>query len=93
MREEIQRYLDQAERRLAREGLTRLLSLALEGEAAGHIIDIARKSPDSLVAMCTHGRSGVARLVLGSITDRVVRHSGNPVLVIRTPSEGKLIAH
>ncbi len=37
----------------------------------------------SLVAMTTHGRSGVGRMVLGSVTDRVIRHSNLPVLVIR----------
>ena len=37
----------------------------------------------SLVAMSTHGRSGMGRVVLGSITDRVVRHGSTPVLVVR----------
>ncbi|HIN36518.1 MAG TPA: hypothetical protein EYM77_02520 [Dehalococcoidia bacterium] len=34
--------------------------------------------------MTTHGHSGPGRWTLGSVTDRVVRHSGDPVLVIRT---------
>jgi nucleotide-binding universal stress UspA family protein len=46
------------------------------------IIERAGEQP-SLVAMTTHGRSGVGRMVLGSVTDRVVRHSNLPVLVIR----------
>lgn len=46
------------------------------------IIDRAAARP-ALVAMSTHGRSGVGRVVLGSITDRVVRHGSTPVLVIR----------
>jgi nucleotide-binding universal stress UspA family protein len=33
--------------------------------------------------MCTHGRSGVQRWMLGSVTERVLRHSGDPVLVVR----------
>ncbi|SRR5713226_1045957 len=89
LREEAQQHLDQISQRLAPEGFLRVFTMTLEGEAAGHIIDIARKSPDSLVAMCTHGRSGVARLVLGSVTDRVIRHCGDPVLVIRASSESK----
>jgi len=36
-----------------------------------------------MVAMCTHGRSGMGRWVLGSVTDRVVSNCGAPVLVIR----------
>ena len=39
--------------------------------------------PDSLIAMCSHGHSGVKRWVLGSVTETVVRHSGDPVLVVR----------
>jgi nucleotide-binding universal stress UspA family protein len=39
--------------------------------------------PDSLIAMCSHGYSGVKRWVLGSVTETVVRHSRNPVLVVR----------
>ena len=46
------------------------------------IIDRASEQP-SLVVMTTHGRSGVGRMVLGSVTDRVIRHSNLPVLVIR----------
>ena len=46
------------------------------------IIDRAA-APPSLVVMTTHGRSGLGRMVLGSVTDRVIRHSNLPVLVIR----------
>ena len=49
---------------------------------AQSIIDRAAAQP-SLVVMTTHGRSGVGRMVLGSVTDRVIRHSNTPVLVIR----------
>jgi nucleotide-binding universal stress UspA family protein len=50
---------------------------------ADEIIDLARSTPDNLIAMCTHGRSGVKRWALGSVTEKVVRHSGDPVLVVR----------
>jgi nucleotide-binding universal stress UspA family protein len=53
------------------------------GYGADEIISVARETPDNFVAMCTHGRSGVKRFALGSITDRVVRHGGDPVLIIR----------
>lgn len=36
-----------------------------------------------MVAMSTHGRSGIGRWVLGSVADRVVSYCGEPVLVIR----------
>ena len=52
------------------------------------IVDMAA-SEQAMLVMATHGRSGINRLVLGSVTDRVVRHSDVPVLVVRqtqTPS-------
>lgn len=66
--------------------MDRVSTVVLEGNAAEKIIDLAHKSPKSLVAMSTHGRTGVGRWVLGSVTDRVVRHSDDPVLVIRASS-------
>jgi nucleotide-binding universal stress UspA family protein len=55
----------------------------LEGSGPDQIIGCARNNPGSLVAMCTHGRSGVKRWILGSVTEKVVRHSGDPVLIVR----------
>ncbi|HKY06843.1 MAG TPA: universal stress protein [Candidatus Binatia bacterium] len=44
---------------------------------------MARNTRDSLIAMCSHGRSGVSRWMLGSVTDKVVHHAENPVLILR----------
>lgn len=64
-------------------GLNDVVSAVKFGYGADEIISVARETPDNFVAMCTHGRSGVGRWVLGSVTERVVRHSGDPVLIIR----------
>ncbi len=64
-------------------GLKDVVSVVKFGYGADEIITLARDTADNLVAMCTHGRSGVKRWVLGSVTERVVRHSGDPVLIIR----------
>ncbi len=58
-------------------------SLQLEGEVAGEIINLAQKTPNNLIAISTHGWSGFGRWVLGNVTEKVVRHSGDPVLIIR----------
>ncbi len=84
---EAEQYLDRKVEELRREGLNHVSSTSLEGDSAEQIIDIAKRKPHSFIAMCTHGRSGIGRVVLGSVTSRVVRHSGNPVLVIRVPGE------
>jgi nucleotide-binding universal stress UspA family protein len=43
--------------------------------------------PVDLVAMATHGRSGVARMLLGSVADKVTRGAGVPVLLRRPAAE------
>jgi nucleotide-binding universal stress UspA family protein len=55
----------------------------LRGSAGPRIVEFAKETPDCMVAMTTHGRSGFRRWVMGSVTDGVVRHTGEPVLVMR----------
>ena len=52
-------------------------------DPARAILDEAGSAPDTAIAMATHGRSGLAHVTLGSVTDAVIRHSGCPVLTIR----------
>ena len=76
-------YLAEKMKEMKGNGLENVSSVVNVGYGAEEIITLARKTPDNFIAMCTHGRSGVKRFVLGSVTDRVVRHSGDPVLIIR----------
>lgn len=55
------------------------------GAAGYEIIKLADEINADLVAMSTHGRSGIGRLVFGSITERVVRSGNTPVLLVRSP--------
>jgi nucleotide-binding universal stress UspA family protein len=80
---EAREYLDDKLAQLKLEGLADPLPYVIEGDPAATIIEYAKRTSHSLIAMCTHGRSGVTRWVLGSVTEKVVRHSENPVLVIR----------
>jgi nucleotide-binding universal stress UspA family protein len=75
-------YLSDVADNLKQQGLENIEELVLDGHAAEAIIDIARETPNNLVVMTTRGRSGVKRWMLGSVTDRVVKYSGVPVLVI-----------
>lgn len=82
-------YLTEKVAQLRANGLTRVSSLLIEDGAEGAaaaIIELAKKTADNLVIMSTHGRSGIGRWLLGSVTERVVRHTTDPVLVIRPPS-------
>ena len=50
------------------------------------IIDYATKHAIDLIAMATHGRSGLAHVLLGSVAEKVVRKAPCPVLTIKHPS-------
>lgn len=58
---------------------------SLIGPVAGTILGAADAHGAGLIAMATHGRSGLERLRLGSVADRVVRTSPVPVLLVRQP--------
>jgi nucleotide-binding universal stress UspA family protein len=58
-------------------------SSGLLTHAAEEIVDYAEKENISLIVMATHGRTGIKRWALGSTTDKVVRASESPVLLIR----------
>ncbi len=83
MRQRASEYLEGKSKQLRNEGLERVSFRVLEGSAAEKIIEVARESPESLIAMSTHGASGIGRWVLGSVTERVIRHSDTAVLVVR----------
>ena len=76
-------YLEKKAEELRRLGLGKVSLVCSQGYSADEILVLGQQIPDSLIAMCTHGRSGVTRWVLGSVTENVVRHSDNPLLVIR----------
>ncbi len=53
------------------------------GDPAQRIVQYANEEAGSLVAMATHGRSGLSRLVMGSVAERVLRGASVPVLLLR----------
>lgn len=57
--------------------------VTLQGPAGESIVNYANKNRIGLIAMATHGRSGVGRTILGSVADFVLRESGLPILIIR----------
>lgn len=53
------------------------------GSPADEIIQYAQANNVDLIAICTHGRGGVGRVVFGSVADRVLRESGLPILLLK----------
>jgi nucleotide-binding universal stress UspA family protein len=83
IQKEAEHYLEGKVEELRADGLREVLSTAIGGDPAGEIIDLAQRTPNNMIAMSSHGRSGIAQWVLGSVAEKVIHHSRDPVLVIR----------
>ncbi len=68
----------------------RLRTAVIEGRPSGAILDYADERGVELVAMGTHGRTGVSRYVWGSVSERVVRKSDVPVLTVRATERSRV---
>ena len=75
-------YLEQHQGLLSHRGL-QVGTQVLHGPPAPQLVALMQDAPNRLAVMCTRGRSGVGRWVMGSVADHVLRGSGRPVLVIR----------
>jgi universal stress protein A len=62
-------------------------SRLLEGEPASTIVDLAREVGADIIVIGSHGRTGLSRVLLGSVAEHVVRMAGCPVLTVKTPSK------
>jgi len=82
---EARRQLDRLAAPLADERFT-VECIAREGFPAAVIIDEAKAAGADLIALGTHGRSGVHRLLLGSVAERVLHHAPCPVLTVHKPA-------
>jgi nucleotide-binding universal stress UspA family protein len=80
---EAETYLEAKAQELRSGGLNEVSVTVVKGDPAGEIIDIARNTSENMIAMSTHGQSGIGRWVLGSIAAKVVQHSNDPVLLVR----------
>lgn len=57
---------------------------SMPGKAAGEIAEYASALPDSLIVMGTHGLTGIEHFLMGSTTERVVRHATAPVFSVKS---------
>jgi nucleotide-binding universal stress UspA family protein len=60
-------------------------SIMRTGTPHQEIVDLATEEGADLVVMGTHGRSGLNRVLIGSVTERVIRFVPCPVLTVRKP--------
>ena len=80
---EAEQYLDGVVARLAKRGIKDVDTSVWYGPAATSIIEAAKLKKADLIVMSTHGRSGLGRLILGSVTESVLRGTTAPICVVR----------
>lgn len=85
IREEIDREIRTREAGTASErpGLKNLQVTVLTGHVASTLIDVIAAEQPDLVVLGTHGQTGLLHVLLGSVAEKIVRHSPSPTLVVR----------
>lgn len=83
IKNDMEQYLEQIQGHLQNQGYQVERWLAA-GDAAQTIADVASKVNADLIAMTTHGRTGLARWALGSVADRVIHIAQQPIFLVRT---------
>ncbi len=89
LRIEGEKTLAKAEAKVRKSGVASESAVreSLGGSVADAIVDQARKRRADLIVLGTHGRRGLARLVMGSDAETVLRTAPVPVLLVRSPEE------
>lgn len=81
-KEAAEAYLSRIQAELSSEGFE-VSYQVLTGRAAEAISEFVQNDEVDLIAIATHGRSGIKRLVFGSVADRLIRSSSVPILLVR----------
>jgi nucleotide-binding universal stress UspA family protein len=76
-------YLRTVAKRLKGKGFT-VESHLQHGNEAQRILEHCEREDVDLIAMSTHGRSGVKRWLLGSVAEKVIRHATKPIFLVRS---------
>ena len=78
---ETKAYLEKEAAKLTEEG-AKVTSIMREGPVTEIILKVAEEVHADMIAMSTHGRSGIQRWLMGSVADRVVHYSHIPVMLV-----------
>ena len=68
-------------------GSLKIRKMVDAGQPFGAIVDCAEKEGVDLIVMSSHGRSGLSRMLIGSVTDKILRGGSCPVLVVPAKTE------
>jgi len=83
-KEAAEKYLANLTEELKKRGLRVAATVRTGQQVAVEIIDFAKETGVDLIVMCTHGRSGISRWVLGSVALKILTRSETPILLIRS---------
>jgi len=81
--QEAEAYLDELKTKLEAQGVRGVDVHVWYGPAAAAIVDATRLYGADLIVMSTHGRSGLGRVVFGSVAESVLRGTTVPILLVR----------
>lgn len=85
LRDELGKQLDRASAFATKAGAKRVETSLLQGQTHDEIVRAAREGGFDLIVIGTHGRSGIAHLLLGSVAEKVVRKAHCPVVTVPRP--------
>jgi nucleotide-binding universal stress UspA family protein len=83
-KEAAEKYLTNLVEELKKKGLKVTATVRTGQQVAVEIIDFAKESGADLIVMCTHGRSGITRWMLGSVALKLLTRGEKPILLIRS---------
>jgi len=84
----VKKYISQVTNKLKEDGIA-VKSTITQGRVADEIINYTKNSQADLIVMNSHRRSGISRLLHGSVADEVLRHSAVPVLLVEPCSNSE----
>ncbi len=87
LKKEATAYLERVSKRLQSAKINPVCLVTVNENPAKAILEAKREINADLIAMATHGRSGLTRFAIGSVADKVMRESGVPVLMVRSSEE------
>ncbi|MGA1864155.1 MAG: universal stress protein [bacterium] len=86
----VNKRLDETELKAKDLGINEIVKITKFGSPYQEIVNVANEKAVDLIVMGTHGRSGIAHFLIGSVTEKVIRTAPCPVLVVRPNVHGMI---
>ncbi len=81
IRDEASKYVNRTVDKLAKDHV-KVVGITKEGPVPDTILEVAEETHADMIAMSTHGRTGIKRWLMGSVADKIVHHTHIPVMLI-----------